>query len=360
MLLCEGAIRILNPQFLRTAIRESVDGVIALRPNLRARYYSPGEYDARATTNSQRFRSHREYSRIIPPGTKRIVAIGDSFTFGTGVSDNETYPAKLEALLNRSGNQLTVEVLNSGIHGTGTGNQVLWYDRWVRQFDPDLVILALFANDLNDVAKDTRFVLGADGLATPMSQERLLDLGRDYSLLRSLALKIPGYDFLCQHSHLVNLARSTATARLKRQRQRKLSATQADTQPDNQEETIDLLVAEIRWLQKRIAEDGTELVVAYIPKRESFEERYQSTPRVRNARILIERLESENRSNGLAFLRLDGAIREYMNATGRSPYFERDFHFRADGNNLVAIAIFQYLAENSALRFWIGETSHNH
>ena len=46
----------------------------------------------------------------------RILCIGDSFTWGFGSSSDESYPSRLEALINTSGRR-KCEVINAGIPG---------------------------------------------------------------------------------------------------------------------------------------------------------------------------------------------------------------------------------------------------
>ena len=64
------------------------------------------------TFNSFGIRSKKEYSTV-KSKKKRIVVVGDSFTYGECVGDNETYSAYLEQLLSGT------EVLNFGVHGYG-------------------------------------------------------------------------------------------------------------------------------------------------------------------------------------------------------------------------------------------------
>lgn len=83
-------------------------------------------------------------------GVRRILILGDSFTFGYGVSDDETYPAVLEQMLreNREG----YEILNMGVNGYGTDQQYLTLIQEGDCYAPDLVVLALFTgNDFFDV-----------------------------------------------------------------------------------------------------------------------------------------------------------------------------------------------------------------
>ncbi len=80
-----------------------------------------------------------------PAGTFRILALGDSTTFGTGVAWTDTWPHAL-------GEQLTavvpapVEVMNVGFPGTSLASlHAEFNERWAAQ-DPDHVIVALSAN----------------------------------------------------------------------------------------------------------------------------------------------------------------------------------------------------------------------
>ena len=73
-----------------------------------------------------------------------IAALGDSLTAGLGVSPEEAYPAVLEARLRREG--FEYRVINAGVSGdTSAGG--LRRIGWVLKLRPDVVIVALGAND---------------------------------------------------------------------------------------------------------------------------------------------------------------------------------------------------------------------
>jgi lysophospholipase L1-like esterase len=87
-----------------------------------------------------------------PPGTYRIVAVGDSTTLGWGVSDEETYPAQLAALLNAAPPQgypqgVRYEVLNLGVGNYNTVQEIGRLRDLGLQTDPDLILLGYFIND---------------------------------------------------------------------------------------------------------------------------------------------------------------------------------------------------------------------
>lgn len=76
--------------------------------------------------------------------TLRIVDIGDSLTAGLGLPAAEAFPSQLEARLKQDG--LNVQVANAGVSGDTTAGGLARLD-WALGDKPDLVILALGAND---------------------------------------------------------------------------------------------------------------------------------------------------------------------------------------------------------------------
>ena len=82
-------------------------------------------------------------------GTFRIVGIGDSWTFGHGVADDETFLAVLGARLNGDGARRPFEVVNTGVPGYNTAMEVeVLADRGLA-YEPDVVVLQYCANDLD-------------------------------------------------------------------------------------------------------------------------------------------------------------------------------------------------------------------
>jgi acyl-CoA thioesterase-1 len=78
-----------------------------------------------------------------PAGT--IVALGDSLTAGYGVAEREAWPALLEARLRAAGKRW--RVVNAGVSGETSSGTLSRADWVVRQLRPDVVILAIGAND---------------------------------------------------------------------------------------------------------------------------------------------------------------------------------------------------------------------
>ena len=97
--------------------------------------------------NSLGFRSP-PIKRIKPSGTIRIVVLGDSFTWGWGVDQDETYSMVLENILNqRKTSNSKFEVINTGVTGYSTDQEYLLLKNEGLNLNPDIVVLFVYFND---------------------------------------------------------------------------------------------------------------------------------------------------------------------------------------------------------------------
>ena len=78
------------------------------------------------------------------PRERVIICFGDSLTAGLGVLPEESYPAVLAARLKAEG--YSYRVVNAGVSGDTTAGGLRRVD-WALRLTPDIVILALGAND---------------------------------------------------------------------------------------------------------------------------------------------------------------------------------------------------------------------
>ncbi|MDP6931784.1 MAG: SGNH/GDSL hydrolase family protein, partial [Myxococcota bacterium] len=83
------------------------------------------------------------------PGTTRIVAVGDSITYGVHVSPRETWPARLADLLEPLAEQRSsrLEVSNFGVNGYDVEQVASLVTHRLTPWKPDLVIWAAYVND---------------------------------------------------------------------------------------------------------------------------------------------------------------------------------------------------------------------
>ena len=91
--------------------------------------------------NSLGFRGD-EFLKIKPDNTYRIFMVGGSTIFGTGtISDDSTIPKYLEYFLKQDQYRFNVEVINSGIQGADSFDELKLIENRVLDFTPDMVIV---------------------------------------------------------------------------------------------------------------------------------------------------------------------------------------------------------------------------
>lgn len=185
LLAAELAVRLVRPQAVMTVSRglyqPDPPRRYRIAPGFRGSISNQVEFNTEVSTNSFGLRG----PEVGPKRGLRILALGDSFTFGVGARQEETWPARLAEILG-------AEVLNAGAPGFGVPDAVAWYERYGVQLDPDVVVLTVFlANDLQDASPDQPKVAVVDG-----------------------ALVVPGETgglrrWLYYHSHLFRLVKSS-------------------------------------------------------------------------------------------------------------------------------------------------------
>ena len=93
----------------------------------------------------------RERSPQPAHGTVRVLALGDSVTFGMGVPAEQTFPRQTEALLNGAAARSSgtpVEVLNMGIPGYNTLHELALLREVGLGLKPDVVVVGFLYNDI--------------------------------------------------------------------------------------------------------------------------------------------------------------------------------------------------------------------
>ena len=113
-----------------------------------------------------------EFEPTLEPGELRVVALGDSCTFGKAVEEDETWPRALERELRASpGDYESVLVANLGVNGYSGRDYVTAYRQQAAALAPQVVVIGFNINDFPNVVKqvDAAVFQGESNLRSALS-----------------------------------------------------------------------------------------------------------------------------------------------------------------------------------------------
>ena len=147
------------------------------------------------------------------PGATRILALGDSFTFGWGVSKRDSFIGRLQAKADAAFGAGKIQILNGGTGGWGTAQELAYLESFGSEIAPKAVIVFANFDDLPRSVRTPLYRLSGAGLAlvrVDVSDETQAAAG----VVRRI---IPGYNWLIEHSALAQLIRQAAIRLLARE-----------------------------------------------------------------------------------------------------------------------------------------------
>jgi hypothetical protein len=123
-------------------------------------------YDYTVTANALGFPGPA-YPDEKPAGSVRILTTGDAFTSAEGVDTAQAWPRLLEGELSRRKPERPVEVMNLAMTGYGPEQYAAVLRAFATTWRPDVVIVTLFVNDLEDVLISPRQFQRSIGFGRP-------------------------------------------------------------------------------------------------------------------------------------------------------------------------------------------------
>ncbi len=156
------------------------------------------------TINSRGFRDLREFKYRKSPDVVRVLVLGDSFTAGYEVRQDKTYASILERYLKKNG--LNAEVINAGMSGNSNAEELVFFEQEGVKYQPDVVILGFFANDLIDNRRANLYRLGDNNHLVLHKKEYLPAIG-----IRNFLNSFWFYRWLSENSYLHNYLSNVAT-----------------------------------------------------------------------------------------------------------------------------------------------------
>lgn len=283
------------------------------------------EYTMGMFINSKGLRD-REFSYEKPEGTKRVLCLGDSYTFGYGVQAEETFSKRLEEnLVADQNNDMNWEVLNAGVGSTGTAHQLAYFKNEGYKYDPDLVVLCFLpANDFMDNITSGLYSLEGSNL---VKHDAPITRGRK---IQRMTRYVPFFDTLMSRSHLMNVLRMRISAL------HYCDLEKQNSTPDNYLAILaerDLLTRHlVLELAETCEEKGCPLVMMVIPPLDET-----MLP------VRVDDLIQQATAHGVPCLDLSGDFAA-EEKKGELLAFPKDGHWNAKGHRLAADALYGFLA----------------
>ena len=150
--IAEIALRVVGYSYPEFYQRDGVRGV-SLVPGAEGWYRKEGEAYVRINSDGLR---DQEHTITKPEGTFRIAVVGDSYCEALPVSLGEAFWSVMGKKLEECGAfpGKKIEVINFGVSGYGTAQELLTLREKVWKYSPDLVLLAVTTN--NDITDNSR------------------------------------------------------------------------------------------------------------------------------------------------------------------------------------------------------------
>lgn len=116
-------------------------------PGAKGRFDSYG-FDVGVEINEQGFRGP-PIAPVKDPAKTRVLVVGDSLVWGFGVEQEDTFIAEMEAQCQG------LEVINFGVSGYSTDQELLLFKEQGKPLQPDVVVLVVASNDFSDNIRST-------------------------------------------------------------------------------------------------------------------------------------------------------------------------------------------------------------
>lgn len=330
LLLAEGGVRILGlaPGLPPSHYTTDPQLPFKTRPLARTSGQSAtAEYDYDYRHNSFGFRDIERSPRKPKEDVFRILALGDSFTYGAGVPFDATFLSRLERMLNaRPQNHPPIEIIKAGIPRFFPEPERLLLEHYGWSFEPDLVLVVFVPNDVIDTYYGVRALTVCDGFLLTSYGARLIG-------------SCPNPVFaLYKSSHAFRLLLSSVVSyRLDRDRPvrwREIYKANGFHEKDWQE--VERQYTQMVQLAQR---HRVRIGFIHIPMEEGL-----STP---SGAYPAERLAAFAKQQKVSFFDTLPALRTA--AATAAVYWPRDGHPNDRGHEVIADALFRALTQSGAL-----------
>ena len=276
-----------------------------LKPNFEGKL-STDEFETEIKTNSEGFRGQEFKYEENKEEQYTIVGLGDSFTFGYGVKEDEVFLNKIIT------EDKKVNVFNLGVPGYSTREEALMLEKYIEKIKPDLVILGFDVNDHVDCDSSELKYKVRDGYLINKNSNSV-------SLL---------YSFIVNALETVGKSNNSKEA---------------------VEKGWECSVEYLNKIRNLAASNNAEFVVIYIPHRSQVHEGLIQDEKVIKSYFqdLNTRLEAYGVQENVIYLDLLPAFRERASEDEPLYYITSDAHWNSKGHEVAASEISIFIKEKN-------------
>jgi lysophospholipase L1-like esterase len=275
-------------------------------------------------------------------GALRLLLLGDSFVEGKQVGENEVLTAVLERLASAQGRR--IEVINAGVGGYGTSDELLLWERVAAALRPDVVLVAFFPNDVRNNLERGWFDLH-EGRVVHVAEPPRPRVRWLYEAQK----------FLVSRSHLAYLVKSsmlTLSGAAPDRREEALAAPRGPLVEDEDAFLVEpaprlargwtLTFALLGELARRVEASGARYAVVLVPNRYQVDaalwRRHAQALELDEEAFDLEtpqrRFAEWSRATGIAVVDLLPELRRRN--VDNTFYYEQDAHWNAEGHRVAA------------------------
>lgn len=291
---------------------------------------------------------NREIARVKGDDVTRILVFGDSFTFGDGLRTEETMPSQLESLLNRgAAGGKRYEVVNFGVPGLNTFQEVMYAFNYGLQFEPDGVIIVWIHDDielngysLDDFAHFVEHRTVRGGSAGEDGVEARRATGGNGSGKKGFHIRLwRWYEGVRNRSRFITFF----VARFKELLQRfgvNMKTSEEIIYSDLDSEGFTLCFEALQFIDRELRERGIEFHAVLYPPLQRLDDDYYD-------RLIMRKVEDFCAANGIRCFNLFDSFR------GENPaglhVAKMDYHPNRCANGIASKAVADYLWRTSKL-----------
>jgi hypothetical protein len=256
----EGAIRVYSAVFFPRMML--LDKTLGWRHAANVSKPFVNEFGEKTLTVQNEY-GHRgkTYPLAKTPGKYRILVLGDSFTEAVQVGEDDLFTSQLEALYPN------VEIFNAGVGGYGTVQEYLYLAAEGLRFNPDLVLIMVFENDLSDNCLSHYPGFGPRPYGVFANGEVTIVEQPDPDEFLKYTMPTPFALFMSQHSYLFYFLNDNVYHKLYADHMRQLH--KQDLQKTENCGKYEVFYATITKIRQVLDQRGVALGLVLIPSREN-------------------------------------------------------------------------------------------